>query len=44
MQVVLPDGPNPLQASPRGWSIGKSKRVKRLPAAALPIAIPKERS
>ncbi len=44
MQVVLPDGQSPRRVSPRGWSIGKNKRVKRLPVAVLPIAIPQARS
>ena len=39
-QVVLPDGQSPLQVSHLGWSIGRRKRVKRLPVVALPIAIP----
>lgn len=44
MQVVLPDGQSPRRVSPRGWSIGKNIRGKRLPVVVLPIAIPQTSS
>jgi len=40
MQVVLPDGQSPLQVSPHGWNIGKTRRVKKQLVVVQPIAIP----
>lgn len=42
--MVLPDGQSPQRVNHRGWSIGKTIRVKRLPVVVLLIAIPQAHS